>query len=169
MVEGGIDGAAGPDHGDGNVGYLTLGGGAVVAEDDQNGVVPQTGFFQIVHIFFEAIIGVAVGIVKKAEHVIASYSFRPRRFKGLVTGEGKYHVKEGFLCRSFLQGLYAFLKNKLIMGAPLGVVLFFGKVIHLFDLAKAHGAEIGTHARKLEVTAIDEGGFVAPLFQWDHR
>ena len=90
MVEGGIDGAAGPDHGYGKIFDFTLGGGqtmAVVAEDDQDGVVPQAGFFQIVHIFFEAIIGVAVGIVKKAEHVIASYSFRPRRFKRLVAGE----------------------------------------------------------------------------------
>ena len=45
-------------------------------------------------------------------------------------------------------------ENKLIVGAPLGVVLSFGKVVHLFDLAKAHGAEIGTHARKLEVATV---------------
>ena len=91
MVEGGIDGAAGPDHGYGKIFDFTLGGGqtmAVVSKDDHDGVVPQAGFFQIVHIFFEAIIGVAVGIVKKAELVIACYLFGPGRLKGLVAGEG---------------------------------------------------------------------------------
>jgi len=49
-----------------------------------------------VHIFFEAIIGIAVGIVKKAELVIAGYHFGSGGLKGFVAGEGEYYVKEGF-------------------------------------------------------------------------
>ena len=43
-------------------------------------------------------------------------------------------------------------------------MLLFGKVIHLTDLAKAHGTQVGTHACKLEVATIDKGGFITLCF-----
>ena len=54
MVEGGINGAAGPDHGYGKICYLTLGGGAVVSQDDNNGVVPPAATFQWVNKYVES-------------------------------------------------------------------------------------------------------------------
>ena len=89
LIESGIDGAAGPDHGYGKICLIYFLGGRRWPWSPRmiTRVLSHKGFLQIVHIFFEAIIGIAVGIVKRLS------SSLPAIILGLGVSKGSWLVR----------------------------------------------------------------------------